>query len=88
MELTQQSLVSELAVAVSQFMQVALPHDTDKDGFVSHSFQGPFDENCYILAELGAARGFGISLEDWHNKPELRAAAGAFKFLPPDQKRV
>jgi hypothetical protein len=85
--LMQKTLVAEVAVAISQFMQVSLPSGTDEHGFISHSFQGPFDENCYTLWELGAAwaaprsGGRGLTLQEWGD--ERGVGPSAFKFMPP-----
>jgi hypothetical protein len=89
---TDKRLVVELAIALSQFMQQALPHNTDANGFVSHSFHGPFDENCYILWELGAALAAPPSGERGLKREEWGAPFGvgpsAFKFFSPDETRA
>jgi hypothetical protein len=86
-DLTQKGLVAELAVAISQFMQVALPHDTDKDGFVFHSYQAPFDQNCYILAELGVAYCILNSPPAELVQAGRGVGPSAFKFISPSETR-
>jgi len=70
----------------------------NEDGFIRHAFQGPFDEGCYILWELGVALAHppsgteGITLEearDWGKRHgEDLWQAGAFKFMPADETRA
>jgi hypothetical protein len=92
--LAEKKLVVELAVAVSQFMQSGPPDNTDEDGFVWHMFQGPFDENCYVLWELGAAwaasplGGQGMTFQQWHDAEPEAVGPGAFKFMPPEETRA
>jgi hypothetical protein len=89
--LSEQKLAAELAVAVSQFMQSELPGNADEHGFVSHEFQGPFDENCYVLWELGVALAAspsgdqGITFHEWPKTEPNDVGPGAFKFMPPDK---
>jgi hypothetical protein len=86
----ERQLVAALAVAVSLFLPAALPDDVDERGFISHLFQGPFDEICSILWELGVAvPDAGGSFHDYHQQAAQDAIGpGAFKFLPPDEMRA
>jgi hypothetical protein len=92
--LDRKRLAAELAVAVSQFVQATLVHDTDERGYVFHSFQGPFDEDCHTVWELGAARGaqksggLGVTYREWATRraPEENAPS-EFKFMPDEDIR-
>jgi hypothetical protein len=89
-------LVAELAVALSQFIH-ELPTDfIDDHAFVFHMHQGPFDENCFILWELGVAMAAPPSGDqpftweqgrDW-KKRHPDAIWGAFKLMPAPEMRA
>jgi hypothetical protein len=96
--LAHKRLVAELAVALSQFMH-ELPTDfIDDHGFISHMHQGPFDEDCFILWELGVAMAAPPSGDqpftweqglDWEKRhPNAGAVSGAFKFMPAPEMRA
>ena len=87
-------LAAELAVAVAQFVQATLRHDTDPRGYIHHSFQGPFDEACHTVWELGAAWGAreaggeGLTHHEWEaNRAPDEGPPSEFKFMPPDDIR-
>jgi ribosomal protein L7/L12 len=89
-------LAAELAVALSQFMH-ELPTDfIDDHGFIFHMHQGPFDEDCFILWELGVAMAAPPAGDqpftweqglDWE-KQHPNALWGAFKFMPAPEMRA
>jgi hypothetical protein len=96
-------LVAELAVAVAEFMRNAV-HDIDEDGYIYHYFQGPFDENCYTVWQLGGAWAAptsgnqGIAYRDWCDQVREEAEEagsfafiqhpGSFRFMQPDEIRA
>src|SRR6266540_3794234 len=96
MSLAHKRLVAELAVAVSQFMQ-QLPTDfIDDHGFIFNFHQGPFDEDCFILWELGVAMAAPPAGDqpftweqgcDWE-KRHPNANWGAFRFMPAPEMRA
>ncbi len=82
-------MVAELAVGISRRLQTTLSHDVNETGYFFHSFQGPFDEACYVLWELDVARadpgdgGPGISWAD-----DRSPFAAAFCFFPANEMRA
>jgi hypothetical protein len=93
--LTHNRLVAELAVALSQFMHELPANFIDDRGFISNMHQGPFDEDCFILWELGVAMAAPPSGDqpftweqgrDWDKRhPSIW---GAFKFMPAPEMRA
>ncbi len=92
--LAELKLAAELAVAISQFMQSEQRDNDFGNGFIGHMFQGPFDENGYVLWELGVALAApplgqqGITFREWSKIEPDDVGPSAFQFMPPDQTRA
>jgi hypothetical protein len=90
--LADKRLVAELAVALSRFMHEL---GADDHGFVYNMHQGPFDEDCYILWELGVALAAPPTGDQPFTFEQGRAwdkqhpsIWGAFKFMPAPEMRA
>jgi len=88
------ALTAELTAAISQFLRHAIGYTADGEGFLHHGFQGPFDEDCYLLWQLGAASAkIDAGVFSWQEGVALQASDPnvlwpLFRLKEPDRARA